>query len=202
MALSKQEFLLELDRVMETPYRPGTKRSQVFDSVLDAIKFALDYKKENENEFINKNVIAKIIDFKSDGFFIWVLEVLSRMFECDASVMIKDNLRSKHAEYKVYGYQANIEIVERIARPLGYYLDKTIYNIKEQREIKEKDFRIEKREYFYTFTKELSQMLEKRNRYPEMPEAIKVHVKENTFNGEKRVNPTLPYKTHEKETKN
>ena len=182
----KTDFLEELDRIMETPYRPKTKRKQVFESVMEAVDFSLKLKKENHAEFSNLEVEEKVMEFKGSGFFIWVLEVLSRMFECDASVMIKDNLRSKHAEYKVYGYQANIEIVERIARPLGYYLDKTIYNIKEQREIKEKDFRIEKREYFYTFTKELSQMLEKRNRYPEMPEAIKVHVKENTFNGETR----------------
>lgn len=200
----KTEFLEELDLIMETPYRPETKRNQVFESIIEAINFSLKYKKENHTEFSNLEIIEeKVMEFKGSGFFIWVLEVLSKMFECDASVMIKDNLRSKHAEYKIYGYQANIEIVERIARPLAYYLDKIIYKKKEQRKIKGRDFRIEKRNYFYTFTKELSQMLEERNRYPEMPETIKVYVKENTLVGAKqlRVNPTLPYKTHEKESK-
>lgn len=192
----KSEFLEELDRIMEAPYRPETKRNQVFGSVKEAIIFSLRFKRENHNEFSDFKVDEKAMEFKGCGFFIWVLEVLSKLFECDASVMIKDNLRSKHAEYKVYGYQVNIEIVERIAKPLAYYLDKTIYDIKDEREIKEKDFRIEKRNYFYTFTKELTQMLE--NDFPEMPETVKKYVKENTFAGKNRVNPTIPYKTHAK----
>lgn len=196
--MNQKEFFEELERIMELPFRPEATKIQVIISVCDALKFADLYKFNVFNICTNPNI--KTLNFKTNGFYIWILSMLAHQLGCEASILSNKNIRSNDASFNIYGNRLDITILSIISKPLAYYLDKEILKLKMNRYkgVPKVDFRIEKRQFYYDFAESLSkQFLVAKVPCSIMSDAVIDLVNKSTNPGKYQAHPSFPYKTHD-----
>lgn len=196
--MKQKEFFEEIEKIMELPFRPEVTKFQVINSVCDALKFADLYKNKVIHNCTNPNI--KTLNFKTNGFYIWILSMLAHQLGCEASILVNKNIRSNDSSFNIYGNHLDTTILSIVSKPLAYYLDKETLKLKVNRDNKvpKVDFRIEKRLFYYDFAMALSeQFIIAKVPCSIMSDEVIGLVNKSTHPGKYQAHPSYPYKTHD-----
>lgn len=159
MDRERKNIMNKIKKLMAIANDPGASDQEIQLSTLKANKLMIQHK-INEYELFgetkDKNVIREVLDIRSTGYCVWVLNVLADHFRCKAFFIGKIN--TNQCRFGFCGLKDDLNIIIPIAEALMKYLDKKIKDLKKNYAIDE-DFRIFKRSYLDGFSKGLEDVL-------------------------------------------
>lgn len=159
--MKKEDVIQKIKKLMAIANDPSASDQEIQLSTYKAQKLMIQFKIEEYELFgkvENQEVMHIELDQTGSGYYIWVLNVLSKYFRCKSAYSGKIN--TNHCSFSIYGLKDDVEILFPIANAIIQYLN---YNIKMLKEcyIGEIDFRIYKRDYISGFSEGLKQGLNK-----------------------------------------